>query len=84
MIAFISDIYEEQGIGPFLLFGFGLFLIIWGIWASCTLGTDSCIHFLQCNDYCSHCGQALHEYCPACGHTVDNSSFCGYCGHALK
>lgn len=81
---FFSYIYEEEGIGPFLLIGIALLIIVWGIWASCTLGTDSCIHFFQNGHYCTYCGDALHEYCSNCGKVVDGSSFCGSCGHAVK
>lgn len=45
--AFFSYIYEEEGIGPFLFIGIGFLVIVWGIGVSCTLGTDSCIHFFS-------------------------------------
>ena len=84
MFSFISELYEEEGIGPFLFIALAFFLIIWGIWATCTQGTDLCIHFFECGDYCSYCGDALHEYCSICGEVVDGTSFCGSCGHALN
>ena len=84
MIAFISDLYEEYGILPFLLAGLVIFMIGFLIVVISLQGSDNCFHSFQFGDYCSYCGDALHEYCSNCGKVVDGASFCGSCGHALN
>lgn len=84
MIAFISDVYEEQGIWPFLLAGLFIFMIGFLIVVTLWQGSEDCFHAFQFGDYCSYCGDVLQEYCSACGKAVENVPFCGYCGHALN
>ena len=84
MIAFISDVYEEYGILPFLLLGVLIFIIGFLIVGLLLQGTDHCFHVLEFGDYCSHCGEALQKYCSNCGRAVENVPFCTYCGHALN
>ena len=84
MIAFISDLYEEYGILPFLFAGLVIFMFGFLIVVISLLGSDNCLHSLQFGDYCPYCGEALQEYCSACGKAVENVPFCANCGSALN
>lgn len=84
MIGFITDIYEEHGFWPFLLFGFLLCFFAFLITVACLEGTEHCFHSFEFGSYCSDCGAALVEFCPGCGKVFDDAAFCSSCGIALK
>lgn len=81
---FFSDVFYHFGPAIFLFVLLFLFSIGLGIWDSCTVGTEDCLHLFQDGDFCSYCGVALHEFCSSCGSVIDGASFCGCCGAALN
>ena len=83
-MAFLSEIYEEHGISPFILIAFLICFIAFFIYVLAVQGSPSCFHSFQSGDYCTYCGEQLQQYCPACDTPVSYSSFCGSCGHALN
>lgn len=84
MKSFIFDLYEVEGIWPFIAVGSVILVFCFFCVVLFLQGSANCFHAFQSGNYCSYCGEALVEYCQVCGEVVDRDLFCACCGHALN